>query len=279
MAIMFILDRRDVSLTTSIAETQVLQCPGVAPVMDDTPTPCEDGYWVLNQTISLNASNYNIEGRIQILGDFTLPIGASLSWKGFLKTEDSHPEFQTQGDFILSHVNVTGNLTILGDIHVDISPENLEKLIGPVDTSQPQKRVAQPITESDNTPTITLLASTAPTQNCRKVAVSTESSVSNGRSTLSAVFSIDDSGCKKKKTNVAAIVAPIVCVCVLIIVVIVVVLATKSEMVKSFFRPFHKRKLADRNSVMVVRESVEMEDVGQPGDIESLGSEDLDVST
>jgi hypothetical protein len=244
----------------SIQSTAALVCPGEAPLLGNgTSAGCWRGYWLINGTVELNDTRYNIEGRIHVWGNFTLLPGSSLSWKGFPKSEDSHPEFQTTGEFILSHVNATGEVEVEGDIFVDVSSDNLKGIIGEANEDQPKRKVSQPILESPNAVTITLIPTNGASDACRKVSVGTESrTTENGRSSLSAVFEIDDTECGKKKSNagkIAAIVAPSVVGGLVLVVVLVVVLSYKFRSVKAIFRPYHKRKIATRDSV-VTRETI-----------------------
>jgi hypothetical protein len=237
-------------------EFATMSCPGEAPELGNaTFAPCWRGYWLINGSVELSATRYNIEGRIQIWGNFTLLPAASLSWKGFARENDSHPEFQTTGDFVLSHVNVTGELTVEGSIFFVVNSENLQHIFGAADPKQTKRSVSQKIVESSNPTPITLIASGGSTSDCRKLSVRTESeTTSTGRASLNAVFDIDDSGCfppKKRNKNIAVIVAPTVVVGVLLIVAIIAVLSLKSDTFKHIFRPYHKRKMAQRDSLVL----------------------------
>jgi hypothetical protein len=243
-------------------------CAGVAPILGfnengTVVANCWQGYWVIPSSVSLDAVNYNIEGRIVVRGDFTLEEGASLSWRGFPGETDSRPDIPlkrfesmshaTSGRaFILSHVNVTGTLTVRGTIHVNISDANLEQIIGDVDPANPKRVVGQRIVESDNDlQPIQLQTASGSSESCRIVGVSTEASrTASGRGQLSAIFTIDDSNCveagSKKKNNdsrkIAAIVAPIVVACVILGVILLAVMSRKTDWFKAAVRPFSRRK-------------------------------------
>lgn len=250
-------------------------CPGEAPVLGGAggSIACWDGFWAINSTLTLVATHFNIEGRIHIAGNFTLPAGSSLSWRGFQKQNDSHPEFSVGlGDFILSHVNVTDDVVIQGDIYVNITAENLVGIVGAVDSTNLTRTSKQPIFESSNQCSVSLLVPTNAMPSCRRITVSTESSTaSSGRSSLSAVFSIDDSACmstpSKMRNNrkIVEIVAPTVIVGAFVIIAVLVLLTLKTDCFKQLVRPFSKRKAIQQRESMILASMSKANDV-QNGD-------------
>lgn len=173
-----------------------------------------------------------------------------MNWRGFAKSNDSFPsEVPTVSSFVLAFVNVTGNASLEGNIFVAITPENVDGIIGAIDTNNPTRTVQQSIFESANMPSGIHLDITAvkPSQSCRKVAMSPGADSSTGRVTLSALFSIDDSGCKTSKdTKLIKILVPIFVIVVVLAVVAIVIGIYKSPNLRRRFMPFASRKAGQR---------------------------------
>jgi hypothetical protein len=223
------------------------QCAGVAPILSYSVSgapsayaSCWRGYWLIPSSVNMSYTGYNIEGRVFVQGNFDLLEGASLAWRGFEASNDSRPDLPLapNGDlrpYWLSHVNVTGNLTIVAgsSIFVDLPRSEIDVLLGPIDLANPIRSVSQMIAESSNLATeVTLLLNPTLNDNCRQFSVSTSTGTieANGRFMLSLLIQTDDSGCnpKSKKSNsVVKIVVPCVVIGTLLIVSAVVLAAFK----------------------------------------------------
>lgn len=219
-----------------------------------------DGFWSVSSSVSVSSSSLNIDGLIHIQGDFHLASGASLLWQG-LNTSELPTTFVAQSAkrnvaaslvtvssslITLSFVNVTGNVTLDGTVTVNLTSSDLDQIIGPVDSSQLTRTASQPIIESNNVVSgPTLDASVVPSQSCRKVGVGTGSSASTSnptRSTLNAIFTIDDTGCNTKSNNLLVeIIVPVIVGVIVIILIIVILLSCRSETFKNIIRPYRAR--------------------------------------
>lgn len=235
------------SIELESSDSSASSCSGVHPagVLD-----CVDGYWLVNSSLSLGVNGYDIEGRIRIQGDFNLTLEGLLKWKGFAKTNDSYPELvPSVSSFVLSFVNVTGEAQLEGNILVDISPENVDGIIGEVDSSNPKREVKQSIFEASNAPGANLnISLVKPSKACRKVSMSAgASTTSSGRTTLSALFTIDDSGCNASKSaKLVKILVPIFVILTVVAMVAVVIGIYKSPTLRRRFMPFASRKAGQR---------------------------------
>lgn len=238
-----------ISLTLELKslDSSASSCAGVVPVAG---LDCVDGYWLINSSLSLAAHGFDIEGRIRIQGDFNLTLEGLLQWKGFAKSNDSFPDqVPKESSFVLSFVNVTGEAQLDGNILVDISPSNVDGIIGAVDSSNPKREIRQAIFEAANSATANLnISLVKPSQPCRKVSMSAGASTGpSGRTTLSALFTIDDSGCTtSKSTKLVKILVPIFVVLTVAVMVAVVIGIYKSPTLRRRFMPFASRKAGQR---------------------------------
>ena len=220
-------------------------CPG-----ELAGTPCVDGYWLVNSSLSLSQYGFTIEGRIRIEGDLNLTSEALLNWKGFAKSTDSYPELvPSVSSFVLAFVNVSGQATLDGNILVDITPENVDGIIGKVDLGSKKRNVKQDIFEADNAPSANLnISLVRSSQSCRKVQMSAGARTSSsGRTILSALFAIDDSECDKPKSNkLVKILVPIFVIVAVLLVLGIIVVVYKSPSLRQRFMPFAARKHGKR---------------------------------
>lgn len=233
-------------------------CAGIAPVLRNSSSgqvvaPCWNGYWVIDSNMTLNATNYNIEGRIEIRGDFTVEMTGSLLWSGFASTNDSRPDIPLSPDgihrsYLLSFINVTGTVDVKGAINVAISETQMEAIVGRTGGKRSGSQLILEASHMISPVKLTLPSSTA---TCRKIEAATGVvPAPSGRSSLLMTLTLDDSACvNKKKINIAAIVASCVVVGVLLIIGGFVLAAFKIPALRRRVLPFtHARMTSERQS-------------------------------
>lgn len=134
-----------------------------------------------------------------------------------------------------------GCVNIAGTISIPLSDSDLASL-----EAASSKSVALAEGNSGCTQSTPILTAQTSASQCKKVTATPSSSTSGSRSTVSALFSIDSSGCDspgpKGRSNTWWIILVSVLGGVALIVLIVVLLVVFNPRIREVFRPFSRRK-------------------------------------
>lgn len=155
-------------------------------------------------------------------------------------------------------INATG--CVSGKIEMSLNSTSVQSILNSTATSGTNS-VTIPVVESSTSCTSVpqIVALLAPTGECRQVTSSTTSSQSQGRTVLSALFSIDDSACKnpnnppKARSKGWAIAVGVSLGLVALVIVAVVIIAVVSPKVRSVIMPFFKTENSSGKNAMTKR--------------------------